>query len=76
MTKAQAHPVTTTRTVDQFGNISYAVRRDGTVIANIDKTCSGYQLTLPSGSYVPVRSIKAGLELLDTHDRIMAMSAV
>ena len=63
---------TKTRQVDQFGNVSYAVRDDsGEQIATIDRGGgSRWQVTLPSGSWVPVTSVKAGLDWLAWADSL------
>lgn len=64
--------MTKTRQADEFGNVSYVVRDGDQVLGVIAKTCSGWQLELPDASYVPVRSVKAGMEWFAFRDRILA----
>ena len=63
--------MTKTRQVDEFGNVSYEVRDGGAVVGRIAKTCSGWQVELPE-SYVPVRSVTAGMEWFATRARILS----
>jgi hypothetical protein len=66
-----------TREVDEFGNVSYALTsEDGADAGRLSKTCSAWRLSLPSGDFVPVRSIKAGMEWFGFRDRILAMPKV
>lgn len=66
-----------TREVDEFGNVSYALTGDDGICAGrLSKACSAWQLNLPGGDFVPVRSIKAGLEWFGFRDRILAAPQV
>lgn len=57
--------MTKTRQVDEFGNVSYAIRNDGgTEAGQILKTCGGWRAEMPDGNWCPVRSVRAGMEWL------------
>ena len=57
--------MTRTKEIDRNGNVSYIVRDGERIVGRILKTGSGYQVErLPFDSYVPVRSIKAGMDWL------------
>jgi hypothetical protein len=68
--------MTKARQVDEFGNVSYEVREDGQVLGVIAKTCSAWQVEPSDDSYVPVRSVKAGMEWFEFSARILAVPKV
>jgi hypothetical protein len=68
--------MTKTRQVDEFGNVSYEVREDGQVLGVIAKTCSAWQVEPGGDSYVPVRSVKAGMEWFTFQAQVLARPKV
>lgn len=68
--------MTKTRQVDEFGNVSYEIRRDGEPFGRIAKTCSGWQVESTPDFYVPVRSVKVGMEWFEFRARLLARPKV
>jgi hypothetical protein len=62
------HMTTTqTRQVDHNGNVSYRIDRNGVAIGSVLRMCSGYHAVLTSGSWAPVKSVKAGAAWVEAY---------